>query len=990
MNSLFGIPMTALMFALLVLLGFCLLTILWVALRRPVIFKLGLRNIPRRKAQTILIVIGLMLSTLIISAALGTGDTLNHSVSAEVYSLIGHVDEAVVYSQSTEGNVNTALNTKIDTSALTLVEQTLAGDPQVDGIMPILLEPVPVVDQSSGQAEPQVTIAGLDPSRIDQFGGLHDRDGHKIDLAALPEGTVVLSKAAAEDLDANVGDTLTIYYGNRPIPLTVAAIAPDSVLSGAVSTEIGGMAMALDRLQQLTNQPNALSIIAISNSGGVRDSLGPTKDVIDRLKPALAGKSLGYQALKQDLVDDTVQFAEIFTDIFLIMGLFSIASGILLIILIFTMLAAERRSEMGIERAVGTQRRQLIQQFVSEGTGYAIFAGIVGAALGVLAAIGIAYGMRLLFGQYFAIEPWVAPRSLVVAYCLGMVLTFAAVVISSWRISRLNITAAVRDIPEVSTPRRKWTILAGGIALLVLGGLMTVAGTSGSQAAPFFLGMSMLPFGGALVIRFLGAPSRPVYSLVGIYLLIFWLMPSNQFNRIFGKYDGGIEMFFLSGICLVFGATLIIVQNTDLLLAAVSKIGRVFRGALPAVRTAIAYPGAARNRTGLTIAMFCLVVFSLVMMATITENFLNLFLGEDANAGWQVRADALSANPIDDFEATLRANGIDTSGFTAMASVTTPHLASQARTLGGDWKDLPVRGMDENFISTSKLKFQQRAEGYATDADIIRALQSHPNLAVIDASAVPASNSFGSDPSLFRLDGLKGSDKVFSPIVIQVADPDNATPASLTIIGVIDSKIGSLYGLYASRATVDAIFPTTVLTSYYVALAKPDEANAVAKEIEKALLANGVQATSVRDELKDAQRQQTAFLYIFEGFMGLGLIVGVAAIGVIAFRSVVERRQQIGVLRAIGYQRSLVTLSFMIETGFVVSIGVLTGTALGLMLARNLFNDEDFAASAGGFVIPWTILAVIVVATIASALLMAWVPSRRAARIAPAEALRYE
>jgi putative ABC transport system permease protein len=124
--------------------------------------------------------------------------------------------------------------------------------------------------------------------------------------------------------------------------------------------------------------------------------------------------------------------------------------------------------------------------------------------------------------------------------------------------------------------------------------------------------------------------------------------------------------------------------------------------------------------------------------------------------------------------------------------------------------------------------------------------------------------------------------------------------------------------------------------------------------------------------------------------MGLGLIVGVAAIGVIAFRSVVERRQQIGMLRAIGYQRSLVTLSFMIETGFVVAIGVLSGTALGLMLARNLFQDEDFAASAGSFVVPWTILVVIVIATIASALLMAWVPSRRAARIAPAEALRYE
>ena len=56
--------------------------------------------------------------------------------------------------------------------------------------------------------------------------------------------------------------------------------------------------------------------------------------------------------------------------------------------------------------------------------------------------------------------------------------------------------------------------------------------------------------------------------------------------------------------------------------------------------------------------------------------------------------------------------------------------------------------------------------------------------------------------------------------------------------------------------------------------------------------------------------------------MGLGLLVGVAAVGVIAFRSVVERRQQIGVLRALGFQRSLVSLGFLIETAFVVGIGI--------------------------------------------------------------------
>ena len=62
--------------------------------------------------------------------------------------------------------------------------------------------------------------------------------------------------------------------------------------------------------------------------------------------------------------------------------------------------------------------------------------------------------------------------------------------------------------------------------------------------------------------------------------------------------------------------------------------GGLFRGKLPAVRTAVAYPDAARGRTGMTIAMFSLIVLSLVMVATISQNFIALMLGDEANAGW--------------------------------------------------------------------------------------------------------------------------------------------------------------------------------------------------------------------------------------------------------------------------------------------------------------------------------------------------------------------
>jgi putative ABC transport system permease protein len=213
----------------------------------------------------------------------------------------------------------------------------------------------------------------------------------------------------------------------------------------------------------------------------------------------------------------------------------------------------------------------------------------------------------------------------------------------------------------------------------------------------------------------------------------------------------------------------------------------------------------------------------------------------------------------------------------------------------------------------------------------------------------------------------------------------------VTIIGVIDSTIGSLAGLYANQQTIDAVYPAATRTSYYVALADSGQSDTVAKQIESAMLQDGMQGISIRDELKDMQKQEGGFLYIIEGFMALGLLVGVAATGVIAFRSVVERRQQIGVLRALGWRRELISLSFMIETLFVVVLGVVTGTVLGLILSRNLVNDPDQGyASDINFVIPWTIILPIVGITIAFALLMTWIPARQASRIAPAEALRYE
>lgn len=1019
MSEMFGVPMNSIMIALLILLGLCLLTVAWVALRRPVIFKLGIRNIPRRKAQTILIVVGLMLSTLIIAAALGTGDTIDYSATLETYKTLGEADELVVYSrqENGDGSINTAINDVIPQTAVQQIQTAFQGTNLVDGVMPVLIEQVPAAHIQGGVpqgadsilslaqqgkillAEPETYLVGIDPSHLAEFGGLKDTGGKDIDLAHLGENQVVISTTMRDKLDAKVGDTLGFTYANKPYFYTISAIAEDSPLSGRFDQKTPGMVIQLDRLQRLTGQAGQITAAAVSNRGGVRDGINLTDPVVAKLKAAFKGQSIGIDPIKKNNIDLSKTFASIFTTFFLIFGLFSIAVGILLIILIFAMLAAERRPEMGMARAVGAQRRQLIQQFISEGTGYAIFAGLVGAALGVGAAVAIALALKPLFGNFITIQPHVTPRSMVVAYCLGVVITFLAVVVSSWRISRLNIVAAVRDIPDITSPKRKRRTIVWGVILILIGGFLTFIGASSHNAFSFYFGMSLLPFGISNFLRYYGAPGRPVFSVIGAYLVVFWLLPQSVADKLFGKLSGGIEMFFLSGIFMVAGATLVIVQNLDWLLAGVSALGSLFRSKLPAVRTAVAFPGAAKGRTGLTVAMFSLIVFSLVVFATINQNFVNLFLGDEANAGWDVRADQGQANPIGDtiaFVNLLKQRGVDTSDFRAVGLATTNFQVNIRYPGTIAWKQyLAIHGADNGLLNDSKVLFQQRATGYPDDKAIVQALLTRPDVVVIDANALATSGGFGGDSKQFHFDAsgsrkaLTSSDKTFAPIPVEVQAIDGSAK-TLTVIGIIDSKVSSFVGIFGRQDVISPLFPKPALTSYYVRLSDANQSDAKAKAIERALLINGVHGTSIKNELEDQQKQSRAFLYIIQGFMGLGLIVGIAAVGVIAFRSVVERRQQIGVLRAIGYQTSLVSLSFLIETAFVVGLGVISGTVLGIILSYNLFQSPDFAPSGVNFVVPWSIVIAILLITIVAALLMTVLPARQASRLAPAEALRYE
>jgi putative ABC transport system permease protein len=214
------------------------------------------------------------------------------------------------------------------------------------------------------------------------------------------------------------------------------------------------------------------------------------------------------------------------------------------------------------------------------------------------------------------------------------------------------------------------------------------------------------------------------------------------------------------------------------------------------------------------------------------------------------------------------------------------------------------------------------------------------------------------------------------------------------VIGVLsDSAPPLMSGIWTSQRTLAHAFGDRVLpTTHLFALRPGIDAGTTASKLESAFLANGVQADSLRKLLKDNVGASLTFNRLIMGFMGLGLIVGVAALGVITARAVVERRQQIGVLRAIGFRRRAVQMSFLIESSFVALTSIVVGTGLGLAVAYNVILDSRRSPSWAhmAFVVPWLTLGVVFLAVYLVALATTLVPALRASRIYPAQALRYE
>jgi putative ABC transport system permease protein len=1128
-DSLFGISLTSIMAGLLLLMAVSLGVLGWIAWRNPLLVRMGLRNIRRRTSQTALIVVGLMLSTLIVSAAFATGDTVGYSITGSLYDQLEEVDFLIVFDE------NIAVGRTDDFTEGAFFEEfrtAFIDDPEIDGMTGTVFRQLPVLNLAERLSEPATLVVGIDPATADTFKGLRTLDGDLLSASALTGNNTYITERLADEIEAQAGDTVTAFFEDSPIEFTVLEVIRDSSITNQGNTLAGGMAINLETARTLFDDPNGLDNIVVSTLGGKRGTLELSDGIQDRLEQYLEGRpESGAEVAftKKELIELGELIGSVFITIFLVFGLFSIAAGIMLIFLIFVMLAAERRSEMGMARAIGMNRLHLTQTFIAEGMAYNVGSAMVGAILG----LGVAWLLILFLRGIaedvgFDITFHVNPQGFVIAYAAGVVVTFATVAFSSWRSANLNIVRAIRDLPEPQVLRSRtasWSELGlGAVSALWTVGWVTIFGLLAIalfQAFIFSLGFYGLPYlaviplgllfglgvtlasrgvtnirgvwrwltfagwilvfslvalptwgllrtkswadhhrsgggwsivmlvfgaifiylGGwvwgqqfaytagttvvlmalAMLAVYWGAVPRTAFSITGLTLVWYWLLPlpfsliweggkgwSDPLGGLLGliglgpdEITGNIEMFFVSGISITASATLVIIYNSAFFLGLVTRSGRIFGGAMPAIRTAVAYPLAAQFRTGLTLAMFGLVVFSLVVMAYLNFNFSQLFLGEEASVGYDIIVEGNPSNRIDDLRLTLAEAGYDTdANIDGVGKLAWSFPQFRQDGVTGFDSSLAFRGGDPEFFQLANLPLQARATGYDSDEAVIRALLDDPTLVIATAEILQISGAFGDPNDLFKID-RSGSDLVdtpWEPISISARDAETGRQVQFQLIGVLEPQtsgvlFNQLFGVIGRIEVVEQLTAGDAADTFFVTT--PDGSKSsedrVAKGIESTLLERGVQARSIEAEIDSQGAQSQGFQLLFEGFMGLGLIVGIAALGVIAFRTVVERRQQIGMLRAIGYSRRLVGLSFFLESSFIALTGIAMGVLLGSALSYNLLTSPEFTDGAElDFRVPWLRLAIIVgIAYVASALMTLW-PARSASRVSVAEALRYE
>ena len=731
---------------------------------------------------------------------------------------------------------------------------------------------------------------------------------------------------------------------------------------------------------------------------------------------------------------------EVLKDVLLAFNLFGaliIFSGVLLLVNIQLIQVEDRVQQLGILRAIGSRRREIVRLFLVE----SFILGFLGSFIG----IGGGYTMSIFlvdrigktfFDGEIALQPNVTAGAVGYSIALGLILAIGAGVFPAIRAAGVDVIEVIRGIKKTKRKKTGNLSLAIGLSLILAGisilvaqsfvydSILTRAGwnTAIEQwvfmggAGGILLGISVLS--GYLFSRKIMGNGIGLTFIILSVLMLLLSLPQTK-----GLEDNNKILITLV-VVLALGSIIWVGVNLN-------TVTNFFRGVLYRTRIkkgvslmASKYMTSKTVRSTLTFGIFTLVltmnIFASVYQATFAYNTLESVEFFSGGAPIYIELDSPIANEtlvnvetelleVDD--SINHVKGINSTIIIITTDEEVAELDIPTNFFPGSvdliYNDTFKNGNEYVFDFLFEQSLAQFNDKYRQAGSEKYQLEySHE---IWD---------FFYNRTKFNKEGYidneNGMPTVISTTrILKPGDVFNVTGIGFTTFPVI-----VLATLQQYPFSLSSMFPTLLITptidffprlnlhfglypSYMKFLVKTSEDfkegrnTIITEKIEtffngnesKLVLAEdfvAASANNVWDEMLQVVDFQVRTFDFLQYFVGFGLIVGAMGMVIIAMRNVAERRREIGMKRAIGYKKSQIIGSIMLELFILAGLGLIIGLINSIILGWAFARLYDWL-----LLVPPLRILLYTGIMIGIALVAAILPGIRASQVTPAEAIRY-
>jgi putative ABC transport system permease protein len=912
-----------------------------IAVRRPLLARLAFREAIRRPGQSAVVVLGLMIGTTAIFAAQVLSDSFIQSSTRTAYLAWGRVDLIA----SNGGHFfDLALASR------------LAADPglrsSLAGVQAGVEIPSSVVDLDRGNAKGSVLMVGFDPVAQGAFGSYRLTDGKTTLGQELAPDQVLISASLAEALDARSGDRIRLAVGPQQVLEFLVAGIAQAEGPGAYTLRPAVFAPLVNLRSLIGDQ--GINVIRMAAPGDGRAELDRAHELAPRVRAALqllqGGPSLKVREAKREDVEFLVTRAEQDATVFTGLSLFVALAGVALVVNLGLALAEERRPRHAVLRALGLGRSGTITLSVLEGGLYSVVASALALVPGTI--VGVLLALRFQGGQAlysYVLEDRAGPTlypitfgSVALSMAIGALIVLTTLFGTSLRSSRMQISSAIRNLPEPIARRKRGLWITALLAGLGLASLVAVA----ADNLPIRLvgGVGLVIVASALVSGRISDRLRATMTGAG---LAIWAAALVGSIVSFGSKE--IQVLGLASLVAVFGLSIVVASNLRVL----EIPARWLRGGARATaRPSLAYLTRRPLRAGLGTGAFALVLALITFTSVLIPSFIGSILSERKEYDIRVNAPTTPGLALPDSVRQQISREISMS--------TQPYRGDVQLSNGSTSKDvyLPLYTLSPAQLASEPFELGSRESRFKSDAEVWKALAEDPHLVVTPSFQIPG-------------------------VTLTLAGPDG--PVQFRVAGA--ARTLGLWGLAGSAAAMAPFAALPVGSTILAKITPGADARTVARQIEREIVNQGAD-TSTIDELYAASSSGTkAFTDFMRLVMGMGLLVGVLSLGILALRAVVERRRSIGVLRALGYRPGQVLAGIVSEGLITATCGMLVGIGVGVLMSGVLIKVFFPGAR---LLIDVSSLALIVGLIFAAVLAVTIPPALRAARLPVVEALRVE